>query len=186
MQKLEEKELRAFELFNKDWALVTAGNIEDFNTCTVGWGMMGTIWGKPGKGRPVITVFIHPARYTSKFLQKYDMFTISFFDKKYIKALGYLGSHSGRDEDKVKASGLTPEEFGNGVTFKEAKQAFLCHKIYMNQMAKEGLAPEIKTYYSSEPNVYPNVSPDGTDDVWETHYAIIGEIKDLKEKATKD
>jgi len=50
MQKLEEKELKTFELFNKDWALVTAGSIEDFNTCTVSWGMMGTIWGHPGKG----------------------------------------------------------------------------------------------------------------------------------------
>lgn len=65
MQKLDEREFKTFELFNREWALVTAGSIEDFNTCTVGWGMMGSIWGKPGKGRPAITVYVHPARYTS-------------------------------------------------------------------------------------------------------------------------
>lgn len=181
MEKLTEREFKTFELFNKEWALVTAGNIEDFNTCTVGWGMMGTIWGKPGKGRPSITVFVHPARYTSEFLRKYDTFTVSFFDRKYMKTLGYLGSHSGRNEDKIKASGLTPEAFGSGVAFTEAKQTFLCHKIYMGQMRKEGLSPEIKDYYGSNIRDYPNVSADETDDAWETHYEIIGEITDMKE-----
>lgn len=31
----EEKEYKAFELFQKQWALVTAGSMEKFNSCTV-------------------------------------------------------------------------------------------------------------------------------------------------------
>lgn len=113
----KEESYKSFELFNKDWALVTAGPTNDFNTMVIGWGELGTIWGKPMKGRPVVTVFVHPDRYTSEFLKKYDIFTVSFYDKKYMKSLGYLGSHSGRDGDKVSSSGLTPAAIGEGVTF---------------------------------------------------------------------
>ena len=61
--------------------------------------------------------FTIPARYTQEFMAKYDTFTVSFFPESYRKALGYLGSHSGRDEDKVANSGLTLVAAGNGVTF---------------------------------------------------------------------
>lgn len=175
-----EKDYKSFELFNKDWALVTAGPMDDYNTMVIGWGELGTIWGHPMKGRPIVTVFVHPARYTSEFLKKYDTFTVSFYDKKYMKALGYLGSHSGRDGDKVAKSGLTPVAMGEGVTFEEAKLTFLCKKIYFHQMSKDGLAEEIKEYYAADPKSYPNVTPDGTDDNWEPHYAIIGEIVDAE------
>lgn len=180
MKSFTEENYPSFELFNKDWALVTAGSMNDYNTCTIGWGELGTIWGHPNKGRPVVTVFVHPSRYTSEFLKKYDTFTVSFYDQKYLKALGYLGSHSGRDGDKVKASGLTPVEIGNGVTFAEAKFTFLCHKIYMNLMNRDGLSQEIKDYYAASPKSYQNVTHDGNEE-WEPHYAIIGEITDVKD-----
>ena len=51
----EEKEYKVFELFQKQWALVTAGNMEKFNSCTVSWGSMGTLWTRPGKTGSVIT-----------------------------------------------------------------------------------------------------------------------------------
>lgn len=173
-----EESYKSFELFNKDWALVTAGPMNDYNTMVIGWGELGTIWGRPMNKKPVVTVFVHPDRYTSQFLKKYDTFTVSFYDKKYMQALGYLGSHSGRKEDKVAASGLTPAAMGDGVTFEEAKLTFLCKKIYFHQLSKEGLSQEIKDYYASQPKAYPNVTPDGTDDDWEPHYAVIGEIVD--------
>lgn len=170
-----EESYKSFELFSKDWALVTAGPMDDYNTMVIGWGELGTIW-----GRPAAAVFVHPDRYTSRFLKKYDMFTVSFYDKKYMKALGYLGSHSGRDEDKAAASGLTPVSFGNGVTFAEAELTFLCRKIYFHQLSKDGLAPEIREYYAAQPKAYPNVTPDGTGDNWEPHYAVIGEITEAR------
>ena len=36
-----------FTLFDKKWALVTAGGQDSFNTMTISWGGMGTIWNKP-------------------------------------------------------------------------------------------------------------------------------------------
>lgn len=39
-------------------------------------------------------------------------------------------SPDGRDEDKVKAAGLTPVAIGDSVTYEEANLTFLCKKLY--------------------------------------------------------
>ena len=36
-----------FEQFDKKWALLTAGAENSFNTMTISWGGMGTLWNKP-------------------------------------------------------------------------------------------------------------------------------------------
>lgn len=36
-----------FSEFDQVWALVTAGTPDNFNTMTISWGGMGTIWGRP-------------------------------------------------------------------------------------------------------------------------------------------
>lgn len=51
-----------FSLFNDRWALVTAGTPERYNTMTIGWGTMGTIWGPAGKGKQIIEVFLRENR----------------------------------------------------------------------------------------------------------------------------
>ena len=101
MKPFETKDYKAFTMFEERWALVTAGTLDDFNTCTVSWGSMGNMWGMLGNDISTVTVYIHPARYTQEFMAKYDTFTVSLFPNSQRKALGYLGSHSGRDEDKV-------------------------------------------------------------------------------------
>ena len=58
-----------FSVFDKKWALLTAGDKESFNTMTVSWGGMGTLWGKP-----VVTVYVKLCRYTYGFMnEKSDM-----------------------------------------------------------------------------------------------------------------
>jgi flavin reductase (DIM6/NTAB) family NADH-FMN oxidoreductase RutF len=65
-----------------------------------------------------------------------ELYTLSFFDG-YKKELGYLGSRSGRDEDKVAAVGLTPV-FEEGYTyFKEAKLVVVCKKLYQAPLKEE-------------------------------------------------
>ncbi len=48
-------------------------------------------------------------------------------------------------------------------------------------MSKEGLSEEVKKYYAASPAVYPKVHEDGTDDTWEPHYAIVGEVLNVIE-----
>ena len=178
MERFEEKEYRVFEMFQKQWALVTAGNIDDFNGCTVGWGSMGTIWNRDGKSGAILTIYLHPSRYTREYFNKNDTFTVAFFPEDKKGALGYMGSHSGRNEDKTKGAGLTPVAMGDSVTYKEAELTFLCHKIYQHQLAKEDMAEEIQEYYKDNPKAYP---PDENGE-WQPHWLFIGEVIEAEDK----
>ena len=182
MKSFETKDYKAFTMFEDRWALVTAGTLEDFNTCTVSWGSMGNVWGPNGGDISTVTVYIHPARYTQEFMAKYDTFTVSFFPESYRKALGYLGSHSGHNEDKVANSGLTPVAAGNGVTFKEADLTFVCKKLYEHQFDEAHLADSVKEYYAANPAVYTQAGKDR----WEPHYMYIGEVVEAIEKQVTD
>lgn len=124
------REYDVFRMFNDQWALATAGNEGDYNTLTIGWGSLGSLWGPPKNGRHTVTIYVSPARYSFAYLEKNDYFTVSFFPEAYRKDLGYLGSHSGRDGDKVANTSLTPFFLPEGVTFKEAELTFVCKKIY--------------------------------------------------------
>ena len=135
-----------FKQFGKTWGLVTAGNINDFNTMTIGWGGLGTIW-----GLDAVTVYVRTSRYTHEFMDREDFFTVSFFPEEYKKTLGTLGSVSGRDMDKIHASGLTPKAAGESVTFEEASCTLVCRKLFMQQLDLEKIPADIrKKYYSSD------------------------------------
>lgn len=165
---------RAFELFEKRWGLVTAGTPEDYNSCTVSWGSLGTLW-----GRPSVTAYVHPARHTCRFLEKSDFFTVSFYDEAYRSALAYMGAHSGRDGDKAAAAGLTPIAFGQSVTYEQAELTFLCRKLYMRQFDKGALAPEIQAMYAAAPNIYPDFQGG-----WQPHIVFVGEVIDALDRRT--
>ena len=167
IMEFENKDYKVFELFNKRWALATAGVEGDYNTCTIGWGSLGSIWHGEHGAMPIATIYIHPDRYTLEFLQKYDHFTVSFFGEEYRPALSYLGSHSGRDGDKVSAAGLTPVPMGESVTFREAELSFLCKKLYGAQFRRECFAPEINE------GIYKN---------WEPHWMFIGGITEVDDR----
>ena len=136
----------SFGIFDKDWALVTAGAEGNYNTMTISWGGLGTLWSKS-----VATVYVKPIRYTHKFMEENDYFTVSFFPEEYRKALGILGTLSGRDCDKVKEAGLTPRFLEKSVTFKEATVTLLCKKIYRQDLDALAMPQDvIKSYYETE------------------------------------
>ncbi len=133
-----------FNMFANDWALVTAGNLQSYNTMTIGWGDFGVLW-----GRPIVTVYVSSSRYTKQFMDENVYFTVEFFDESYRNALSYLGSHSGRDEDKVKNAGLTPIATDNGnATFKESRIIVEAKKIYSHEFDSHGLTDEVKQWYA--------------------------------------
>jgi hypothetical protein len=105
-----------FERIGKQWFLLTAGTPEKWNTMTCSWGMGGVMW-----NRPSVTCYVRQSRHTFGFMQQQDTFTISFFPESERKKLAFCGSHSGRNCDKAKEAGLTPETLGAGVGFAEAE-----------------------------------------------------------------
>ena len=71
-------------------------------------------------------------------MDREDDYTLCFFPDSCRKALSYLGSHSGRDEDKVANAGLTPV-FEDGYTyFAEAELVLVCRKLYHGTLTEEG------------------------------------------------
>ena len=175
MSQFEEKEYKVFEMFRKQWGLVTGGNQEHFNSCTIGWGSLGTLWTTRGGTGSVATVFVHHGRYTCDVLKESDYFTVSFFPEEYKKALTIMGTVSGRDHDKPKEANLTPTPIGECMTYEEASLTIYCKKIYQSRMNKEGIAKEYQEMYEANPKLYP---PD-EEGLWQPHWVFIGEILDI-------
>jgi len=130
-------------LFADDWFELAAGKDGDMNLMTIAWGTLGQLWNKP-----IVTVYVSTSRYTYDFMEKNDYFTISHFPASMRKELQYLGTVSGRDEDKVKGAGLTAEftELGNPV-FAESDLTIECRKIYSEQFNPSKLPLEQRQWY---------------------------------------
>ena len=135
-----------FGIYDKKWALLTAGDTDKFNTMTVSWGGLGTIWNKP-----VATVYVRTSRYTHEFMDDNEFFTVSFFREEYKKTLGVLGSKSGREIDKMHIDGLTPVKAGESVSYEEAEMTLLCRKLFRQQLDPANIPSDIaERFYASD------------------------------------
>ncbi len=103
----------AFTYFGKA-PVIMSGDHEKSNAMTIGWGALGNY---TGYDCPIVTVFVAPARYTYGFLEQYPRFTLMEFDDPQISR--YMGTHSGRDEDKTAALGLHVAYTENGTPYYE-------------------------------------------------------------------
>ena len=87
----------------KTGILLTTKAGETVNTMTIGWGKIGIEWNKP-----VFIAYVRETRYTKQLLEENGEFTVNIpygaFDNKI---LGYCGTKSGRDTDKIRDLGLT-------------------------------------------------------------------------------
>lgn len=123
------------KMLSEDWMLVTAGNDQKFNMMTASWGGLGHLYNKP-----VAFCFINPSRYTHQLLDNGDTYTLTFYTETYRDALKYCGSHSGKDGDKVKATGLTPITTPNGSkAFGEAWLIIECRKMISQPIYPNGM-----------------------------------------------
>ena len=132
-------------LFGQRWALLTVGTVGNVNTMTISWGSLGELWGKP-----VVSVYVSSSRYTHEFMERNERFTVAFFSEQHRKALRYLGSHSGRDGDKITASGLTLEFLQSGApSFVEADMVIEARKIYGAPLDTSGFGDVPQRFYAT-------------------------------------
>lgn len=125
------------KLIADDWALLTAGTPDKWNTMTVSWGTVGELWGKD-----VVCCFVRPQRHTFKFMEDSEYFTMSFFGEKDKDALKFCGSHSGKDVDKAAETGLVPMTIDNAVSFEQAKIIIVCKKMAFGEIDPKGFIDE--------------------------------------------
>jgi len=135
-----ETDDNVFKLIDKDWMLITAGKMDDFNTMTASWGHLGIMW-----NLPVAICYIRPQRHTFGFANRFEDYTLSFFEEKHRKILQFCGTKTGRDYDKMKETGLIPFETESGnIGYEQARMVMECKKIYQDDMVAENfIRPEI-------------------------------------------
>lgn len=147
----------------RELGIFTAGTPEHFNGCTVMYGAEGMIWSKPA-----YFAFIKPERYTWGFVRESDYFTVSYFPKELAGIHKVYGYKSGRDTDKPREAGITPEALDHGIGYAEASEIYVCKIIYVDQMRRELEPADVVAKYND-----PNDMIYG-----ESHNMIIGEIVD--------
>ncbi|HUX53621.1 MAG TPA: flavin reductase family protein [Williamwhitmania sp.] len=136
-----------FKILDKDWMLITARKGDAVNTMTASWGGFGILWNKP-----VAFVVIRPQRYTFKFVESAERFSLSFFQEEYRDALKLCGSKSGRDINKIKLANLHQLDLPSGVpAFSEARLIMDCRKLYFNDLVSSNFIEQSipKSVYQS-------------------------------------
>lgn len=91
----------AMEILPKG-AFLTTKSEGKVNTMTIGWGYFGFAW-----GMPTAAVMVRESRFTKMAMDKEMEFTLTFpLDDSLKKELGYCGTKSGRDTDKIADCGF--------------------------------------------------------------------------------
>lgn len=169
---IAEFQTKPFEIFGKDFMALCAGSEQNgCNAMTIAWGHLGSLWerGSHANRLPTVTCFVRPSRYTKEFIDREPYFTLCAFKPGDKKALGYLGSHSGRDGDKFKAAGLTPVFKDNTVYCAEAETVYICRKLYAAPLQEESFIDRELVEFN-----YPNR---------DFHTLYIGEVVKILKKA---
>ena len=118
-------------------------NGDKFNSMVIGWGGLGTCW-----GRPVFTVYVRENRYTKAQLDKTGEFTISIPLNGPIPGIAKIcGSQSGRNVEKAKEAGLTlvAGEKISTPGIKEYPLTLECKVLYSQRQELEKLPEDIRT-----------------------------------------
>lgn len=85
--------------------MVTVGNItNEYNIITVAW--TGTICSDP----PMCYVSVRPERHSHEMIMRTGEFVINLTTEALARATDWCGVHSGRDCNKFREMGLTPEK----------------------------------------------------------------------------
>jgi flavin reductase (DIM6/NTAB) family NADH-FMN oxidoreductase RutF len=114
-----------FALVSKEWLLITAEKDGKTNTMTASWGGFGHIWRKHAA-----YFFIRPSRYTKEFVDATERVSLCVLPEANRDALNYLGTVSGRDEDKIAKSGLTLLHEDGVPYFAESRAVFICRTLF--------------------------------------------------------
>jgi flavin reductase (DIM6/NTAB) family NADH-FMN oxidoreductase RutF len=128
-----------FTLMGKDFSVITAGNKEQYNSMVGSGGGMGFVFKKPG-----IWSIFQQSRYTLELILREQTYTISYFPDEYKKQLMFLGSKTGRGNNKMKEVELTSVKTPSGnITFKEARLIFECKLVQVT-------TPDFNDFYAQE------------------------------------
>lgn len=130
---LKNLEMDVFDAIGNKWMLITAAKADgSVNTMTASWGGLGVLWGKN-----VAFAVIRKSRFTKEFVDEAKTFSLSFLSDEFKSQKAYLGTVSGRDEEKIKKSGLKLAVKNATPYFAEADEVFICKKMFVAPFSPE-------------------------------------------------
>ena len=145
--KYNEQTSEMFEQLNKGIFMTTKVN-DKVNTMTIAWGGINIVWNKK-----VFVAYVRYSRYTYNMLENTDEFTISIpLNKNLTKQLGYCGSKSGRDSDKIKDCNLNlvPGRVVNTPVLSDCNMHYECRVIYKQAENPKSIPKEVlEKHYSN-------------------------------------
>ena len=148
----------------KKGILLTTKTEDKVNTMTIGWGHIGIEW-----GRPIFVAYVRETRYTKQMLEANGEFTVNIpvgdVDKNI---LGYCGTKSRRDHDKIAELGLTlvDSDVVSVPGIKELPLTLECKVIYKQKQDLSALPEDILgRYYPADESGFRDY-----------HYAYYGQI----------
>ena len=166
-----KREINAFDYAGdickamKKGILITTKADGKVNTMTIGWGHIGIEW-----GMTTFVAYVRESRHTKSMLDKCGEFTINVplkgTDRKTI--LGFCGSKSGRDVDKIKEMDLHLEEPDviSVPGIKEFPVTLECKVVYKQDQDLSAIAEDKRLRYYA-----PGTANDG-----DYHTAYYGEV----------
>lgn len=128
-------------------AFLTTKVGEKVNTMTIGWGGINIVWNKS-----VFIAYVRYSRDTYNMLEQANEFTISVpLENNLRKELGYCGSKSGRDYDKIEECDLTLVKGRkvNTPVIGECELHYECKVIYKQAMEPGNILNSIKEHHYS-------------------------------------
>ena len=146
-------------------------NGEKFNSMVIGWGHLGTLWGKP-----TFHVYVRQGRFTKRQLDKTGEFTISVPMEKPDALINKIcGWQSGYNIDKMQEAGLEPEEPETIKTpgIRQYPLTIECRILYAQDQDLSRIPEDIreKMYPQDVDGTYPMANRD-------FHTMYVGEIVD--------
>ncbi len=131
--------------------LLVSGQLEKANVMTIGWGLIGTLWGKP-----FFMVAVRPSRHTFRFIEETGDFTVNVPKKGMEEIVDYCGSVSGRDHDKFKEKGLTLVASKNvrSPTIAECVVNYECKVAYKSRLRPQKIPRDAVSSYYSQGNYH--------------------------------
>jgi len=131
--------------------LVTCDASGTPNVMTIGWGAIGSIW-----GRPAWLVLVRPSRHTHSRLEEVGEFTVNVPPKELAAAAAHCGKVSGRDHDKFQEMSLTamPARQVRPPVIAECVVHYECRVLHRNDLAPQTLAQAVHDEYYPEDNFH--------------------------------
>ena len=129
----------------KKGILITTKADDQVNTMTIGWGHIGIEW-----SRPIFVAYVRETRYTREMLDKCGEFTINVpVGELESNILGFCGTKSGRDVNKIEALGLHLEESDviSVPGIKELPLTLECKVIYKQKQDLSAIPADILDRY---------------------------------------